>query len=66
MKNLTAPPLYTSGYPLMSLPPQKMKMPDVEESNPEKKIIAKTLRVKKPNIADSPLNWDENWFGNYE
>ncbi|MES2881203.1 MAG: hypothetical protein V4676_03575 [Bacteroidota bacterium] len=66
MKNLTAPPLYTSGYPLMSLPPQKLKMQTAQLTVTESRVKAKAPLAKTPPIADSPINWDESWFGNYE
>ena len=65
MKHSANELLYFSGYPL-----KLAKEEPIEEKNTKPILVVIKLPVSIQEtikeITDNPLNWDLNWFNNYE
>jgi hypothetical protein len=63
MKHSANEPLFFSGYPL-----EVAKEEAIAEKNAKAilVVVKNPIPIKRKEIADNPLNWDHNWFSNYE
>jgi hypothetical protein len=65
MKHSANELLYFSGYPL-----KLAKEEPIAEKNTKAILVVVKQPIAVPNtikeITDDPLNWDLNWFSNYE
>lgn len=65
MKTTYAPTFQFSGYPVGTIEPKEKVQPSFSLIK-EKADNGYFAKVKKSNAMDTPENWDESWFANYE
>ena len=66
MKSQAQAALQFSGYPLRIVPDRKASVKRMPSNFMVSKIVSSKLITQVNKLVNAPINWDVDWFQNYE